>query len=656
MPQIKVDVSDLPQLSESYAWAHVQRSWAPVLPPNGKVTGQMLSGDLSNQSQNYIARLISPRRLKPATRYLACLVPAFKAGVEAGLGWPSGRGSTDIVDSTTNIPLPAWTGKETGPVTLPLYHYWEFTTSAAGDFETLATKLQARTLPASLGRREMTVSNTTLMREPGGAVVLSGVFSGTPEFKDFDRSTEGALRPLLVEDERWPDSATQQRVQGILDALIQEDGAQLDVPILGLPRYGRFYRSPSSFTPWLDELNRDPRHRVAAHFGTLVVQRNQEALMASAWNQLGEFRRNKQGMLRFAHLGFAVSRAMFARRLAATSLSADAFLHLTSAAHARVLAPQSTKTVHDQILSSYLPHASLRPAFRRLLFGPVGSRATRGRPGVFHGLIDRLNRDLDAAPNGLVTSRKLKEGETRLPPAGTVRFQTVVEKIKNQGQVGYPATDFQQVNAALVESASGFLQKPSPGTGIHSTMLPDGFPTKGNLPPDGGDVPVRIPNVGAARENFNNAFKAAATAHQAYLEREFEVPEAITQLPLIAPGTMGLTSAVAAFADALKLRFDPEQTFHRKFFEGPTPRIHLPASPRGFAPRRAQSLAQAVQIGGRGSQWCCTSRPFPCQCLSVEGTLARPCVTRAQCGAGKHRRLVGAKLPVYRGLYARCEL
>lgn len=586
LPQIKVDVNELPKLSESYAWAHVQRSWAPVLPSNGKVTGKMLSDDLSTQSQTYIARLISPRRLKPAIRYLACLVPAFKAGVEAGLGWPTGRSSTPVVDSATNAPLPAWTSTETEPVILPLYHYWEFTTSAAGDFETLAAKLESRMLPASLGRREMTVSNTTLMREPGGAVLYSGS-SSTPEFQDFPRATEGALRPLVVEEQGW-NTATQQRVQGILDDLMHDGGVQLDVPVFGLPRYGQFYRSPSSFTPWVDELNRDPRNRVATHFGTLVVQRNQEALMASAWTQLGEFRRNKHGVLRFAQLGLAVSSAMFARRIAAASVSPDAFLHLTSAAHARVRVPESVnkseRTVHSHILSSYLPNASLRPAFRRLLLGPIGSRATRGRPDVFKGLISRLNRDLDAAPNGIVTSA---DGATRRPPAGTVPFNTVYNR------VGYPANDYQQVRPALVESAPGF-EKPSSGMGIRPNMPIDGFPTKDNTP-DGGDPPI-IPKIGIWRQTFNREFKAAAIAHQAYLTTEFNVPEAVTQPPLMTSGATELTSALALFVESIKPQFNPAKTtisdrpgsdrpgtFHTKFFGGPAPRIQRPTQPQGLA-------------------------------------------------------------------------
>src|SRR5205823_14105680 len=47
---------------------------------------------------------------------------------------------------------------------------------------------------------------------------------------------------------------------------------------------------------WLDELNLDPRTRVAAGMGTRVIQDQQEQLMASAWEQLGDVQKINQRM------------------------------------------------------------------------------------------------------------------------------------------------------------------------------------------------------------------------------------------------------------------------------------------------------------------------------------------------------------------------
>ncbi|KJY37223.1 hypothetical protein VR45_09375, partial [Streptomyces sp. NRRL S-495] len=39
---------------------------------------------------------------------------------------------------------------------------------------------------------------------------------------------------------------------------------------------------------WVHRLNLDPRFRIAANFGTQVVQARQEEFMAAAWEQVGE--------------------------------------------------------------------------------------------------------------------------------------------------------------------------------------------------------------------------------------------------------------------------------------------------------------------------------------------------------------------------------
>ncbi len=74
-----------------------------------------------------------------------------------------------------------------------------------------------------------------------------------------------------------------------------------DDPIVGPPIYGCWQAarhqvnliSPPPLN-WLDELNLDPRQRVVAAFGTQVVQSEQEDLMASAWEQLGQIQRVNQ--------------------------------------------------------------------------------------------------------------------------------------------------------------------------------------------------------------------------------------------------------------------------------------------------------------------------------------------------------------------------
>ena len=71
---------ELPDLSESWAWAHAQVTAAS----GTKVREAALAGDPALT----VSRLLCPRRLDPLTEYLACVVPAFELGWKAGLGWP----------------------------------------------------------------------------------------------------------------------------------------------------------------------------------------------------------------------------------------------------------------------------------------------------------------------------------------------------------------------------------------------------------------------------------------------------------------------------------------------------------------------------------------------------------------------------------------
>ena len=72
---------ELPDLSDSWAWAHAQ------------VTGSQrdagsLKQSLAGDPALTVSRLLCPRRLDPLTDYLACVVPAFELGCKAGLGLP----------------------------------------------------------------------------------------------------------------------------------------------------------------------------------------------------------------------------------------------------------------------------------------------------------------------------------------------------------------------------------------------------------------------------------------------------------------------------------------------------------------------------------------------------------------------------------------
>src|SRR5690606_32837119 len=76
-----VPSEQLPDLTESWAWAHVQ-----VMGADGESTRSVLS----DAPHRTVARLLCPRRLRPGMPHIAALVPAFDLGVAAGLGLGNG--------------------------------------------------------------------------------------------------------------------------------------------------------------------------------------------------------------------------------------------------------------------------------------------------------------------------------------------------------------------------------------------------------------------------------------------------------------------------------------------------------------------------------------------------------------------------------------
>ena len=262
LPVLTVPRSELPDLSESWAWAHVQES------PAGTV-----------------ARLLCPRRLRPQTSYLACVVPAFAAGVRAGLGAPADDGAL----------APAWTAGGEGVERLPVYHHWTFATGAGGDFESLVRRLEPRRLPPAVGSLALDLG------APGGGVAARS------------RATlalAGALRVPKQPAEREEDVPAELR-----DAL----RAALAAGGVAPPLYGEWYARAAALAPdgaaggWLRDANLDPRSRVAAGLGTLVVRYEQERLMAEAWEQLAAHEETQAAVTR-TQLAEEVDAAL-ARRL-----------------------------------------------------------------------------------------------------------------------------------------------------------------------------------------------------------------------------------------------------------------------------------------------------------------------------------------------------
>ena len=105
-----VDANQLPDLAESFAWAHVQSA----------VPRKDVVASLNDNPGAVLARLVCPRRLAPNTRYRVAIVAAFAAE-----------------DDTV---VPAWPRAE-GDEELIVYDTWTMSTGEAGSFEELCDRL-----------------------------------------------------------------------------------------------------------------------------------------------------------------------------------------------------------------------------------------------------------------------------------------------------------------------------------------------------------------------------------------------------------------------------------------------------------------------------------------------------------------------------------
>ncbi len=144
LPAINIhDITTLPDLSESWAWAHGQ------LAVDVKDQTLDVAGLLRTHPELAASRILCPRHLTPETAYTAFLVPAYDVGKFAGLGQQTSSGAT------LNR---SWTAQTPVPLQLPVYYQFSFHTSDQGDFESLVRRMQQRILPGSVGIRPMDVA------------------------------------------------------------------------------------------------------------------------------------------------------------------------------------------------------------------------------------------------------------------------------------------------------------------------------------------------------------------------------------------------------------------------------------------------------------------------------------------------------------------
>lgn len=379
----------LPNLDEAWAWAHVQ--------VHGDATAGAVAAAVTGRPGQVVARLVSPRALRPQTSYLGLVVPTYERGRLAGLGQdPDGAGVLDLAWDTLKVGV---------PIVLPVYYQWRFQTGTSGSFKELALSLAPRELPATIGRRALDVSRPGLGLPPASTTPLSA---------------EGALMSLkaAASPTPWDDTEKTTWTVALANVLNTQTASVAGHPAMKVvvpPLYGRWHAAQGKLVPgsnpkppatppagsnplWFFDLNDDPGLRVGAATGTAVVQAHDQDLMASAWQQIGSLKtiNDERKVLQVGRETFT---AGFDRHVVTGTLST--FLSFTSRLHAHVAFGGGTAL--STLAGSKIPSAVLDPHFRRLSrpFGFIGRR--QGLPQLptspTSTFLDRLNAGtLEPAP------------------------------------------------------------------------------------------------------------------------------------------------------------------------------------------------------------------------------------------------------------------
>jgi hypothetical protein len=299
-PQIQLKPNAiLPDLKESWRWAHVHK-----LDIAGSSAAQ-IANSIKTTPEKTVCRLLSPRRLRPQTKYHAFLLPAFKIGAEAAMGFTGG---------TEDRTLLTWETPAVGAgKTLPYYYDWEFGTDTKGDFEDLVRKLKPTDLE-NMGTRLIDCSN------PGYGM----------EEEKLELQMEAALKSLDTNLQSWGMDSTdgsdllskkkQEELANLLNKREENINGNVKLRVTP-PVYGEWYASregesikvdAQNRNHWLEELNLDFRHRAAAGLGVQFVKENQENLMLAAWEQLSKIKKVNQE-LNLGRFGREVSAFMYQR-------------------------------------------------------------------------------------------------------------------------------------------------------------------------------------------------------------------------------------------------------------------------------------------------------------------------------------------------------
>jgi len=347
----------LPDLTSLWRWAHVQ-----VTNEQGTDIAEGLAS-----APHTVGRLLCPRSLDAGVKYCAFVVPTFNQGRLRGLG-------KDITGSATNL---SWEGEiATNDLELPYYHKWEFRTGLKGDFEYLVRLLEPRKI-SGLGKKKIDCSNP-------GYGLQNKVVSDIDGKKEKVLEFESALLSIDTEYTKWgydngkKNDEFQNELKDILNTSEIDKDDKKELKLLP-PVYGKWHAYTSSpnqllknnntESPWLHQLNTDPRHRFAAGLGTEVIKDHQEAFMEKAWQQIGDLPTFNETISQ-TQFAYALNSKLYSRL---EKMPFNNLLNMATPITSKINEEGVNRTIQGRFQKSILPNALLVSS-SRVLFrknGPI---------------------------------------------------------------------------------------------------------------------------------------------------------------------------------------------------------------------------------------------------------------------------------------------
>lgn len=385
----------------------------------------------SNHDKNN-SRLLAFYRLEPQKVYYAFIVPVFKKSL-----LPFNLVAEDP-STVTNQKIWTKTG-DTGEnvnvtFTFPIYYSWTFTTGKKGDFEKLARDLEPVQTPGNVGAKDVdsTMANS-IKNENTGEFELDPV--NPYHYHRFKR--EGALASPGFTNEDYVPTATEPEIvrrdtyntlfvenqhkqyallkQTLNESIkfepsnqfypygINDESDDVD-PLVSFPIYGRYFRyvpaikdhldlsagvvdlndsaiaqywkSIDPRVPWIHEINLDLRNRVAASFGTTVIQNNQDDYSKECWDQVGPIIAVNQKM-RLTKSGFHLSKRIYENLL--SKISVPHLLFMSLPFHNNIgtttKSCNKTNTIKSALRNCGLPIGFFSPKFMLFTYQKFGSSA-----------------------------------------------------------------------------------------------------------------------------------------------------------------------------------------------------------------------------------------------------------------------------------------